>query len=563
MEQSNAKAFASYRGNVYTIYLGGIVVKKGKRVLALFACAAMVATMAAGCKQGKTSPSSESTPVGKSNVLPYTGGKIEYKGLAADLGMTEDSSSPIFQEYQKMLGNVTIKWELLPWNDYDTKVNLDLNAGDVPDIMWMRSPADNSAKYGGSGMFMNFEKYKKYMPNLQEAAKKYPTINYYLSDNARYALPTIMSTDYVSEGWMYNKTVLDRLGIEVPKTTDDLYSAMLKVRQKDSKVVPFISGEVGYTLSAFARMFTTTIHGSAMYDQSSKKWIFPPSSDPNYKTCIKYVSDCYQNNLFDSALPSMSGDAAHAERANGNWAFTYDYASGMYDTNVFTAGKTEQFDVEPMLTPEFNGKSHYYLTVLHDGASSWAYFASAKAKHPEVLAGVLDLCYSQKANDLYNWGKEGLTYQTTNGKKQFKDNVADGTFNMNKQRFLQLRFINICPEMWTTDYQVTKQPSTRRSAVFYLKALKDGKMTPTFDYPTPNISSDDSNQFSQTMTPVTTFVKESELKFLTGKLKMTDWDKFVSEIKNYGNIDNALSVYNKAKNYSLGSRVYTDPDKVY
>lgn len=559
--------------------------RKAKKFLVVLVCVAILSNILAACGKSETPQQQSATSTNEQSAstekpaatLPYAGEEIVYKGLGADLTMTEDPNSPIFKEYQKMLGNVKIQWDMLPFSEYDNKVKLFLSSGDIPDVMWMRDSLKNSSTYGDSGMFLDFEKYKDYMSNLQEVAKNTPALKYLLTDKgARYALPNIMATDYVGEGFMYNKTLLDKLGVSVPTTVDEFYTAMKTIKEKDPSITPFLTDGGGtpgadYTLYAFANMFGTGSNngftpsgGDMKYDKASKKWSFDPVSDPNYKAFLEFISKCYKDKLLDPSVVSMSSDAAKAKTQLGKWAFTYNYTSAIdgwyWPVNQ---GKKTPIEVEPMLTPAYNGKSNFFLTVIRDGAPYWGYFASAEAKNPEILAAVLDLCYSPKANDLYNWGIEGVTYKTENGKKTFTDDVISNKFNFNTQRFMLLRYVSINPPLYSNDYSLAQQPITKKVASFFLQALKDGKMQASFAYAPPPISTEDGDKFAKIMNPIRTYVKESELKFLTGKTTMSDWNRFIDDMKKYGNLDEALQIYNNGKNFDLGDRVTTNPEDIY
>ncbi|MBP1990163.1 extracellular solute-binding protein [Paenibacillus eucommiae] len=566
---------------------------KVKKSLVLIVCAIMLTAILAACSKNgnekdnasnsetpsSTSPASEqaSETPGKTALLPHAGEEIVYKAFGADLNMKEDPASPIFQEYQKMLGNVKIQWDMLPFSEYDNKVKLFLSSGDVPDLMWMRDSLKNSQTYGDSGMFLDFEKYKAYMPNLQAAIAKYPAINYLLNDKGqRFALPNVMGTDYAGEGFMYNKTLLDKLGVSVPTTVEEFYAAMLTIKEKDPSVIPFLTDGGGtpgadYTLYAIANMFGTGSNngftpsgGDFKFDKASGKWTFDAVSDPSYKDFLEFVSNMYNDKLLDPAIVSLSSDAAKAKLQQANWAFTYNYVSvidGAYWP--VTQGKEVPIEVEPMLAPAYKGKSNYFLTVIHDGAPYWGYFASAKVKNPEVLASILDKAYEPETMDLYNWGIEGVTYTNENGKKKFADDVISGKFDFNTQRFMLSRYVGISPPLYSNDWSLAQLPITKKIASFFLKALDEGKMQPTFAYPLPSLTTEQTDQFAKIMTPIRTYVKESELKFLTGKTKIADWDKYLEEMKKFGNIDEALEIINNGKNYDLGERIITKPDEVY
>ena len=90
-------------------------------------------------------------------ILPWAGAEVVYNGFGADLGIQEDPEAPVVQAYRETTGNVRIEWDTVPWNDYDTKLNLYLQSGDMPDIVWARESVPKAATYGPVGIFLDWD----------------------------------------------------------------------------------------------------------------------------------------------------------------------------------------------------------------------------------------------------------------------------------------------------------------------------------------------------------------------------------------------------------------------
>ena len=60
-------------------------------------------------------------------------------------------------------------------------------------------------------------------------------------------------------------------------------------------------------------------------------------------------------------------------------------------------------------------------------------------------------------------------------------------------------------------------------------------------------------------TPMSTYLSEERIKFITGERPMDEWDAFVEEYKSMGNVEEVLSVYDNAKqNIYTNIRNYPD-----
>lgn len=154
-------------------------------------------------------PATEAPPEAK-NLCPYTGDTVTYNAYAADVGVKEDVNSPVYQIYKKAVGNIEIKWELVPFSDFDTKAKLYFNSGEIPDLIWYRSP-NLMADYSSSGLFLDFNQYKDAMPNWTAATLANSGLLCYQAEGGEQYIIHGIDNDYPEETFVANKTVLDEL----------------------------------------------------------------------------------------------------------------------------------------------------------------------------------------------------------------------------------------------------------------------------------------------------------------------------------------------------------------
>ena len=226
-------------------------------------------------------------------VLPWTGAEVVYEGFGADLGIQEDPEAPVVQEYRNTTGNVRIEWDTVPWNDYDTKLNLYLQSGDMPDIVWARESVPKAATYGPVGIFLDWDAYREYMPNMQKWVAKFPHVNNVLTDKGeRFAINDITTAEYIGEGYFYNANILAQAGIDgPPETMDEWLAQMKQIKAELPDVDPFLTQwGLGYFLHAFGRAMNAKI-GGVEYDQELGKWVYGPTQDPNYRKLIEFMHD--------------------------------------------------------------------------------------------------------------------------------------------------------------------------------------------------------------------------------------------------------------------------------
>ncbi len=536
-----------------------------KRFLGLIAvllCIAFVVPVFAGGGGEKGA----AVPGGAS--LPWKGDPVVYNGFAADLGMKEPPDSPVVKAYRATTGNVSIKWETAPWNDYDTKMNLYLQSGDLPDIMWARDSVPKAVTYGPKGIFLDWNKYKQYMPIMQKWTVQLPHLNSVLTEKGeRFAINDVTNASYVGEGFFYNPGMLKKAGYSAPPED---FNQMLDMMKKVKAVEPTADGffsywGVGYIQAAFGNAFDA--RSGVTYDVAAKKWIHGATMNPNYKKLIEYLNKCFQAKVFNPELMSMG--AITDERSmelfeKGNYAFSYCYY-GEHTSRWLNKGKPDL--MEGMRPPKAdNGKRYYWLTIANDQIPYWGYMANAKVKNPELLASYIDNVMSEKTYLLFEFGIEGLTYKlNSQGKPEFLPEYtgpdasaklsALGVYN-----FFDPRYIHFSDYKWRwiNVGHSNKAAADRRAVAGDIKALKAGQMEVIWSVSRPLMSAEANDEISKIMTPVNTFISEEQLKFITGQRKMSEWDDFLAQIKKLGDINKVLTYYNTGKQFPIVDKLYPD-----
>lgn len=498
-------------------------------------------------------------------VLPWTGAEVVYNGFGADLGIQEDPEAPVVQEYRKTTGNVRIEWDTVPWNDYDTKLNLYLQSGDMPDIVWARESVPKAATYGPVGIFLDWDAYREYMPNMQKWVARFPHLNNVLTDQGeRFAINDITTAEYIGEGYFYNANILAQAGISGPPATMDEWLAQMKqIKAELPEVDAFLTQwGLGYFLHAFGRPMNAKI-GGVEYDQALGKWVYGPTQDPNYRKLIEFMHEAYAAGAFnlDTIGESITSDRVRELQEAGNYAFTYIYYGQTTDLWNYEAGKRPPEGFQGMKPPSFEGNTHYWITVAHDTIPYWGYMASAKVKNPELLAAYVDNIMSEKSYELFEWGVEGQTFRRTDDGYEYLPEFANdsaalrelGVGNFHDPRYIHYNDYDL---IWFGKYFTKKDDVGRAAAAADIKRLQAGEMIPLLNWPRPLMTGEQNDEISKIMTPVNTFVEEERIKFITGDRDLSEWDDFVAEVNKLGDIDKVLAYYNGGKQFPMGDRRY-------
>lgn len=219
-------------------------------------------------------------------------------------------TQPIYKELEEK-ANVHINWEYYR-ADWDSKKQLILASGDLPDIFF------GSATLTGADIEMSLDSLiplddliAEYAPNIQRMLEAYPGAADLcrFSDGKMYALPHVSPDRPVHFGSMYiNQAWLDKLGLEMPTTIDELNEVARAFVTQD----PNGNGEADEIGIAFADVVGANfgsrvwlgafgIHDSLdswLALDDDKNVVYNPAQ-PGYKDYVAWLHYLYEEGLTD------------------------------------------------------------------------------------------------------------------------------------------------------------------------------------------------------------------------------------------------------------------------
>ena len=150
----------------------------------------------------------------------------------------------------------------------------------------------------------------KYAPNYKRYLAEYPEMRRVstLADGGIYSFATIDKNGGDSAKQYINQQWLENLGLEMPTTTDELYSVLKAFKEQDpngngrADEIPMslISGDgtKNFLMSAFG--YTTT---GIEVDINTDEIVYVPETD-NYREYLKYCNRLYAEGLLDKSMYS-------------------------------------------------------------------------------------------------------------------------------------------------------------------------------------------------------------------------------------------------------------------
>ncbi len=373
-------------------------------------------------------PTGEQPPAagGTQWTIPYKGPEVELSVWmmtpAENPQDFVDNPNPYTAAQMKRLGN--IKWKIYgnAVADYDARFPVLAASGPLYDINTVRSAPETTRNFGPSGQMLNLMDYLDKVPNAKKwLLDKYPKT---LTGTTKDGKPGWFVVGVTGDGltempevYLYNKTLLDKYGIAVPKTSDEMLAAMKKLKAADPKIIPWI-----YMWKSFADMvwysglhdmFTQIRPTSIWWQPAKNKWVYGPiEPDGGLKETLQFVNEMYKNGLTNPDQESQTGDQFKAIAQSGLWGFTYTYYNEARvqpnGKGMILAGK--RYAIKGMEIPKGTTGKNYLLWGSRAGGPGWGTAFNAKTKYPELIAALVNYMWSDENILAMNYGIEGETY---------------------------------------------------------------------------------------------------------------------------------------------------------
>ncbi len=408
--------------------------KKMKRTAVFLILFLVVSAMvfAGGTTEKAKARTVELNPVGTYPIVK--GEPVDIVLLTHQPVYIEDLNTNRFSKHLEELGNINIIWETIPRDAIKEKLNITLASGDYPDAFFGVSASEQGINasmemiYGvQEGVFIPLEDLiDNHMPNLKKLLDERPGIREFLTapDGHIYSLPDFNECFHCSVAqklWIYQPW-LDKLGLDMPETTEDLYKVLVAFRDQDPNgnglkdEIPFAGSVGGWLNHVEGFIMNSFIYSNmvASLDVSAESSIgFYRDGDviktivntQEYREGLRYLNKLYKEGLLYP--PSFTQDAKQlTQLVEGPEQPIVGVAPGGY-SGMFSIVGSERYRgfraVPPLKGPtgEQNTRSFLQQPVIG------GLVITKDAKHPEVIARLMDYLYTTEGTLTSNNGFEG------------------------------------------------------------------------------------------------------------------------------------------------------------
>ncbi|MBM7583414.1 putative aldouronate transport system substrate-binding protein [Caldicoprobacter guelmensis] len=386
----------------------------------IFIIVSLVIMLFAGCGQKKTTVSDDSkTTVSGGNTDSKDSKSVEPKepfemsiyaqSYTAEPPKDDEPVLLKIQEYTNTKLNIT--WMT---GDLEEKISVTLASGtDLPMVMYI---PNHKAAYVinavRGGFFWEIGPYIKEFPNLSTDIGEVRFNNCSI-DGKIYGLPRVRPLG--QNGFVYRKDWLDNLGLEVPKTIEDLYNVLKAFTfddpDKDGKDDTYglsQQGLGGYDvlLAAFG--------GPNQWEFKNGKMV-PEFMTSEYMDMLNFYKKLYSEGLMNRDFAVIKGnqkyDNVNSNKAGGYFAFMSDAASK--HTDLYKLEPNAKIDI----IGRFSGPKGERV-MASSGFAGQFMFTKRSIKDEETLKKCMnffDKLNDPEMQDLLRWGLKDRHYIVEDG----------------------------------------------------------------------------------------------------------------------------------------------------
>ncbi len=512
--------------------------------------AAGTATVLSGCGASSSTASSAASSgaaSSSSSANPYLASEtpVTFKIFASLNNMAFDSTWPVFQKAAEAT-NVSLEGVIPQTNsDVTAAFNLMVSSGDLADIISYNTTAELEKLGHSGGLLALNDLIDQYAPHIKEALDKYTGLRGEMTalDGNIYEVRKA-NILYPAEYWWIRKDWLDKLGLAIPETVDDLHDVLTAFRTKDPNgngqqdEVPLFD-RAGYKMPD---EYLWLWDSSTEFNAVDGKMVFEPMEE-NFKVAVPNIAQWYKEGLIDPEIFTRGPKSRDILFGGNLGGCTHDWVSASgYNDSLKT--DVPGFNLVSMAPPKNqNGK---IIERARRNASSAGWCISSTCPDPVAAIKYMDYFYTDEGSRLANFGIEGDSYTVNaDGTIAYTDKIMKSESTpLGALRAMGVGFCIGMPQLPEYEYASMTQAGKDATKMYdehrewyptNQPPFADGRLN--LRYP-----EEDETEYTRIMGDIRSYVDEKFQAWMMGTADFAkEYDGFVAELKSRG-IDRAIEI---------------------
>ncbi|MDR3341263.1 MAG: extracellular solute-binding protein [Treponema sp.] len=524
-------------------------------------CLGMALIVLAGC-EGKSKVSTATSTEGLFNEtgFPIVNQPYTLKAISSKHEKTQDFNSlQLFQELEKKTG-VHIEWEYTPQgSDWNTQKPLVLASGQLPDIFFARTTLVESDVLSNLGLFVPLDPLiEKYGENLKRIFAADPSIKSFVTayDGHIYGLPQKMprrpraySLNGINQAW------LDKLGLEMPTTTDEFYNVLKAFKTRDPNGNG-IADEIPWSFQAFNDLAGCTDFFGAfgIAESLGETWLSVTNGKVQYiaaqdgfQDAIAWLNKLYAEQLIDQEAFTMDW---------GMWAAKCDPPAGTPDivgvaphwSRDLAFGLT-RYEHYSLLMPLKGPKGYQYWRHNNEFVQSAKYTLeiTTSTQHPEIALRWADALYDELVSLQMYYGAVGEVLEVKDDGSFFVKLPPEGLDNDTWRWGRQMNDFSPC-------YVSDARSAMGEDPLFDAQVIDKALFTPYFAkeyYPPAALTPDEAGELAILRTDIHNYAREQASLWVVNGGVEREYAAFVQQLNTMG-LPRMVEIYQNAYNRYMG-----------
>ena len=438
---------------------------------------------------------------------------------------------------------IKINWDTYLYSDWGDKKAVVLSGGELPDAFWGGSLVDSDLAQN-SEAFISLDEYitPEIMPNLSKALAEDEKLKAVATsaDGKIYSLPArVPGRSVVGNQLFINHKWLDNLGLDMPKTYQELEDVLREFKNKDADGDGDSENEIPLS-GIIYRMFlpwglaetTSTIKYMSWDD---KKVVYSPVTE-NYKVAIEHLAKLYKEGILDQEFFTQDNTILAAKKMDASQIGVTDgWVPGPYGTE-----EGEYVALPAIESPDGNA---YVIQDVDDYIRN-QFFVTTACKEPKKLLSWIDKFYTDDASVQNFFGSFGIgTTKNDDGTYQLLKPKDPAT--VQDENSWHISFRDYGPKYVGDNFNEKIHMLDDDGDGFKLKITKDLEPFAKPIYPSLAFTTEEQVRLSSLNTDIQSFVEEKMGEWVTNGGVDDEWDSYLAQLDKMG-LDEFLTIQQDA-----------------
>ena len=338
--------------------------------------------------------------------------------------------------------------------------------------------------------------------------------------------------EYYDNGVVIRKDWLDQVGMEAPRTMDEVAEVARVFRDELGIRNPVMWNS---DLSSF---FGWTAFGVAKPEMSDLGWqvledgktVAPAVTLDGYRECLQWMHDAFEEKLCTDDFMNVL-NLAYDDYVYGNETGIC-YSS----SNLLAGGGTDRsgqpgYDLRPIPDPMKEAGMENRLEKTTGGVGASALAVSAQTEYPEECVEYMNWIYTDEGILVSNYGIEGDGFvYGEDGKPQYTDVIMNpGEMPVFVATFLHTSLVGT-PYYNTTERKIASfTTEAERECIDVWLTGRTGA-----DLYHGKLTMEESEEYNRTVSDIATAAAEQSLRFVTGDRSLDEYDAFIEDLRAMG-----------------------------